>query len=283
MSEQKIPMRSNESTRIPKQAAWFILPAIAMVLAAPSTAYGDVVGPVTGMLNANGITGPSPGSITCDECLISGPTSNDPGLPEDIFSTVLATYNGVTISSVTGNGSASGGYGSQGQASLNYDFEVVGSVQGVTAVPVLITFTLLTDETAVGGGGSSGVAGASFTLNGFQTSYCSFVPVQAVAGCGYQSSNLINETTTFYANPGTAVPISIMISGTAFNGTWAATADPTLEIDPSFANAADFSLEVSPNPQSSSVPEPSYLLPLGCALLALGRMGILRNHKDKQG
>jgi hypothetical protein len=268
MSDRKIPMRSNQSMRISEPAAWFILSAIAMALAVPPIALGDSIGSVRGTLTANDLSGLSPGSISCDQCVISSST----GLPEDIFSNVTATYNGVTFSSVTGNGSASGGYGSSGEATLHYDFEVLGSVQSVTAVPELITFTLLTDETAAGGPDSSTAAEASFTLNSIGTTYCTFVP--AVTGCGYQSSALINETTTFYASPGSAVPISIQIEGSAFNGTWAATADPSLEIDPGFPDAADFSLEVSPIPLNSTVPEPRNSLPLGCALLALSRMGV---------
>lgn len=267
--------------RVSSDLAWFLVSAIAAVLATPS-AYGSSIfsagstadstlPALSGYLSVPGtLTTAVPGSETCDQCVIEAST----GLPADIFATVSSSYGGVSDSSVTGNGSANGGTGSAGSAMLHYYFEVVGSSQLVATVPVIVTYSLLTDETAATN--SAAAAAANFNVGGIGTQACSFTYVVAGSGCSLGSQVLLNESTTYYATPGTSVPINIRIDGSAFNGTWAATVDPSLQIDPSFQYAADFTLEVSPGAQS--LPEPSSSLLLGAGLVAIA--GILRRkHK----
>ncbi|MDR3703338.1 MAG: PEP-CTERM sorting domain-containing protein [Candidatus Sulfopaludibacter sp.] len=256
----------------------FILLAMAVVVADPP-AYGssivsanNTLPSVSGYVSASNLIGTAPGSITCDQCVIVPYT----GLPADIFATTSASYGGSFNSSVTGNGSANGGDGTAGSALLIYDFEVVGSQAGVFTVPVIVTYSLLTDETAA----TSSAAGARafFAVGGIGTTACSFTYVVAGSGCGIGSQVLLGESTTYNATPGSSVPIDIRIDGSAFNGTWAATVDPSVEIDPSFQYAADFTLEVSPGAQST--PEPSSSLLLGAGLLAIA--GFLRRKVRKR-
>lgn len=63
--------------------------------------------------------------------------------------------------------------------------------------------------------------------------------------------------------------LEIYIDGTAgLNGYITGTVDPTIEIDPSWQYAADYTIETSSIPQST-VPEPSCSCLLGTGLLAL--------------
>jgi len=245
--------------RVFSDLPWFILSVIAAML--------------SGFLSVPGtLTTAVPGSETCDQCVIQAKT----GLPADIFSTVSASYGGVSDSSVTGNGSANGGTGTASSAMLHHYFEVVGSQAGVFSVPVIVTYSLLTDETATGTPGSTAAAAAAnISVGGIGTEACSFTYVVAGSGCSLGSQVLLNESTTYYATPGSSVPINIRIDGSAEDGTWAASVDPSLQIDPNFQYAADFTLEVSPGAQST--PEPLSSLLLGGGLLAMA--GILRRNR----
>jgi hypothetical protein len=52
------------------------------------------------------------------------------------------------------------------------------------------------------------------------------------------------------------------------SGSWSASVDPEVEIDPSFAYASDFTLEFSAGPSGATVPEPSGTLLLCIGLVA---------------
>jgi hypothetical protein len=60
-------------------------------------------------------------------------------------------------------------------------------------------------------------------------------------------------------------------------GSWSATIDPEIYIDPSFQYASDFVLETSAPLTSSSGPEPSSSLLLGAGLLLVGA-GLYKRH-----
>ncbi len=56
-------------------------------------------------------------------------------------------------------------------------------------------------------------------------------------------------------------------------GTWSASVDPDIYIDPSFQYANDFALVVSPAIPQSTVPEPKSLWLMGAVLLTLALIG----------
>jgi hypothetical protein len=60
-------------------------------------------------------------------------------------------------------------------------------------------------------------------------------------------------------------------------------ADPLIEIDPSFANAADYSIVLSPgvaNAVESTVPEPSYFLLIGVLAVLAGSIRRRAAHRN---
>ena len=84
------------------------------------------------------------------------------------------------------------------------------------------------------------------------------------------------------ATPGTVYQVTVSIRGGASGtGSWAASVDPQVQIDPSFADASDFTLQFSPSAQSA-VPEPSSMSCLGVCLL-VGIAGVLARRQKRCG
>jgi hypothetical protein len=257
--------------------AWPILLAIATMLTAPAASYADIdLGPFIS-LNADGVT-------TNGDYI----SYTNPGASGSVTtSSASASYNGTVESSVTATSSSYGGtlplgttgIYAQASASLEFYFEPVTTLEDdpyLGLVPVL--FTAYSTVTAISGGIGSGAAdmaaGILINSNVYISGVCAQSPVANLQfGDGFGACGLTTQSYTlnqvFFASQNEATQIVIYTGGTAgLNGYITGTVDPTIEIDPTWQYASDFTIEASPIPPST-VPEPSYALLLGAALLAL--------------
>jgi hypothetical protein len=110
------------------------------------------------------------------------------------------------------------------------------------------------------------------------TTICAQAPLQPGIDCttGYNSYSIDDVNPFAPSALGVAADITISVSGSAgLGGSWYASIDPTIEIDPSSPYAADFTIEGSLSP-SVSTPEPAAPLLLGTGLLALLGSGMYR-------
>jgi hypothetical protein len=177
----------------------------------------------------------------------------------------------MTVSYANGNASASGsGFTSGGVATANatgagdvtFFFSVVGS--GSELVPLLFTASGSTSAS-----GPDTEAQAYFETPGGDLYACSATG-SAVGACGTEPSSF-SGSLMYNATPGDLYDLSIMTLGAASLGTgsWSTSLDPQMmvEINPSFADAGDFTLEFSPNVAVTTEPSSLYLLATG--LLAL--------------
>jgi hypothetical protein len=101
-------------------------------------------------------------------------------------------------------------------------------------------------------------------------SYCSAGPDGEL--CGSDGQEAVSFNIAALILPNTSVFINISAQGTEFEGgSWSATADPTLIIDPSFPYKDDFELLFPPGFSATpSVPEPSSVV-----LIALGGLALI--------
>ncbi len=248
----------------------------ALALALPTASYADgltVYPAAVEVMAAGGTTITAVGTVTGNLSFLGagGGTA---------FSTATASYaDGSGV--VSGNGSSTGGTNSpvsSGYADVEIYFELVGSAPGVTTVPIIFTSNATTSASSGTGGDASATAG--FGLYGY---------FDDVACSGYDCNSSIDPSSFAGTNSADLYPnvvvydLSIYVKGSAGlgNGTWSATLDPMIEIDPSFADASDFTLEVSPNPAGTSpAPEPGSLLLLGTGMIVLA--GMVRRRVSKQ-
>jgi hypothetical protein len=244
-----------------------------MVLAAgaalvlPSASYADDVAAPIVTLQATGAQSlTTTGSVfgTTTNVVIEGGTQT---------SSATAAY-GLGDASVSANGSTVGGENtavSSAEAVVLYYVEAVqtGSTPvGVTAVPLIFSGTVTTSASGI-----QAAASASFETPGGAIDACS----KSNGPCGGVGSN--SGTINYNATPGSIYDVEVNAGGGSGvgSGTWFASADPQVEIDPSFAYANDFTLEFSPAATSGTggtnppptVPEPSNLALLFVGLSAL--------------
>jgi hypothetical protein len=150
--------------------------------------------------------------------------------------------------SISGNGSETPNTVSQiTDLHITFFFAAFGSIS--ESVPLIFTASGSTSQT-----GSNSTANATFVSPGGTLSACSMGSAEGQCAPGVPTS--FSSTLFANATPGTIYQIEVAIGGsTVLGGAWAASVDPQVEINPSFADASDFTLQFSPNP-TSSVPEP---------------------------
>jgi hypothetical protein len=174
----------------------------------------------------------------------------------------LAPFAGVSSSAMAAPFMASGG-----TADLSYDFVIVGGRVG-DVVPLLVTANLFTDANSA----SDAFAGITVTSSAFTQNPSSTQVVACTNEALCTQSAEFSGTFAVTVESGFFNTVSLeAVSGevsTAGPENSSASADPLIEIDPSFANAADYSILLSPGVTNavgpgSAVPEPSYVLLIG--------------------
>jgi hypothetical protein len=252
-------------------SARFILPA-AVILAAWMTASIGYASSLFAVPAANfeisaegGDPILYPGTVTGAGCTLGSEGGCE-------SSTASITYNDGGVSGYA-NGTTSGGAG-VANASGDGDAVVYFEIEGPAGilVPLIITADGTTSATGVeassliqvyfGGGSFLACSGTGPSAESCGSEPASF--------SGSQSFNLESDELSDY---------EVIVAGSSTEGTgsFSAALDPTVEINPSFADASEFSLVFSPN---VSVPEPSALTLGSLGLLGMlglkGRTGIRR-------
>jgi hypothetical protein len=247
--------------RLSTDFAWLILSAVAVVVALPVNSHADSIPAAIFEVEAiGGITISTAGTV-------SGTAFNGGSEGGTASDTATASYGGGDAS-VSASGSTVGGVAtanSAGQGMVTY-FLMVARIAGSGSELVPLIFT---------GSGTTSASGpfttayAYFETPGGQLYACS-ASGSAVGTCGtLPSSN--SGSIDYSVSSNTLYDVQVIASGSSGlgSGTWSASVDPQVEINPSFADANDFTLEFSPGAPSAITPEPSSTLMLGTGLLAL--------------
>jgi hypothetical protein len=242
------------------------------VLAFSSVAYADDLPAPIVSLEATGATSTSTtGSIT-------GVTTNIVVLGGTQTSTATAAY-GLGDASVSASGTTVGGENtavSSAHAVVIYYVEAVQT--GNTPVPVGEVPLIFSGSVTTTASGIQAAASASFETPAGSIDACS----SSTGPCGFPSASA-SAALNYNALAGTIYDIEVNAGGGSGvgSGTYFASADPEVEIDPSFIYASDFTVEFSPDESSTgsgttpppppppTVPEPSNLTLLSVPLLVL--------------
>jgi hypothetical protein len=209
----------------------------------------------------------------------------------------------VTLSYHDGEASISGsgstpyhGANEGGSAGVTYYFEVFGSKS--EQVPLIFTGSGSTSISSITYPGTGDFEGTQFAIAGYNLPLGLGLPEYrggyedlintcsgsggAIPGITCQNQNSFSFSLSADATPGTIYEIDVSAGGSAvFVGSWAASVDPQVEIDPSFADASDFTLEFSPNPPSA-VPEPSSMPLLLLVCLGVGALLWFRSARARR-
>ncbi|MGD0961060.1 MAG: hypothetical protein ABSB19_14740 [Methylomonas sp.] len=231
------------------------------IIAVPAPAYGD--GFVSDSASSTGslVYGPALTSVTG-----TGTTS-------------LGAYTNSASSSLVNGDPAvqvSGSSGSWAQATLVYQYEITGT--GGVSVPVILTGAVSATDTGVTGAYADAQInpGSAFANSGPVLFICS----GALAGCG-QGVQQNAGSLSFNVTSGVIESIYMIAEVNSLSATVAgsisAYADPTIAIDPSFAQYNQFSVILSPG-VSAAVPLPSPAIFMLSGLLGLGACA-RKNHK----
>jgi len=259
--------------------AWFILSVIATAVAVPSPAAADTFPPAS----LSAVAGVTPGThavltnangvISASGCFL--------GLECGTTEATVEYQGGAAEVSV--NGYTSGPYGEPvtgADAFVGFSFSVIGSKNEL--VPIIINANGTAETT---GAGKAQYAEADIIVQG--ENYA--IPYTALfAGSNYQGLTLppsFAGPLKIAGPPGAAFEIEVEALCQASNAvsSCGASVDPMVEIDPSFPDAADFTLEFSPNLPTTPVPQPSSLLLLGTGLLALLGAGMYKRPARETG
>ena len=265
MSTQKQPVRCVSS-----KFARLILPVIAIMLAAPIASYAGTIGgpivdldPPSGFAQQSNIYG---GEITTASYTFTG--STDSSITES--GSVYQTGLGALVNYVP--------YESEGLSELTFYLQALPIIPVPTlSVPIVVVSDVSTTLAASEGLVSAAVFVDEVSLTGsygpdyVESNYCSYT-----SGCTFPSGGISDLQLTL--NAGELYVVNLTVAGEILTpGTWSATIDPDIYIDPSFQYASDFVLETSPPLTSSSGPEPSSSLLLGAGLLLVGA-GLYKRH-----
>jgi hypothetical protein len=259
-------------TRVSSEFAQFILLAIAIMLAAPMASYADTLPAASVTLTtaageSGGIFGTTSGSFTS-----SGSFVNNIG--EISSSSASGDYFGSTSSTVSVSGSAY-----YAIANLTFYYEVV---QTASAPYVSVPVDFLSFLSASANTSPEDISYAEATVYLNDAGYVGAVCAGSAALTACTTNSNPASDSVFYQDmeyPGEVIEVSLYANCGSQLGECSAMIDPEFYIDPSFQYASDFTLEVST--AESSMPEPGsiWLVLVGSALLALGRVGILRKHR----
>jgi len=220
------------------------------------------------------ITLPSATSVT--ECTsVLGVVIDDPlscSAGGGVATATLTPFAGVSTSATAGADMSAGGF-----AALNYDFEIVGGNAG-DVVPLLITANLVTTANSA----SDGFARILVTTSLSSTEEVACINEGGCTQTGFSGTFGISAESGS-ANTINLEAVSGQVSSLGAEDS-SASVDPLIEIDPSFAGAANYSIVLSPGvanavQSASAVPEPSYGLFIG----ALGVLaGAIRRRRGAQ-
>ena len=265
--------KAQSVTQIPKRRAsrsrdLLILLAAGAALALPSASYADGIPAAIFTLEATGATSLSTGGT------ITGTTTNIVFEGGTQVSTPTGAY-GLGDASVSASGSTDGGLNtavSSAHAVVIYYVEAVQT--GSTPVPVSQVPLIFSGTVTTTASGIQADASASFETPGGSIDACS----SSTGPCGSPSASN-SGTINYNASAGTIYDIEVNAGGGSGvgSGIWSASADPEVEIDPSFAYASDFTVEFSPGGTSGgggtnpppTAPEPSNLALLSVPLATL--------------
>jgi hypothetical protein len=158
--------------------------------------------------------------------------------------------------------------------SVKYSFQVVGGNPG-DIVPILIATSLTSNASSFG-------AAYGFAETVVSTSFGTISEVVCTNDtCGTTNTSFFGTFGTRAMSGESGDTIQLEIEAQSGDSPLAqsanASADPFIFIDPSFAGAANYSIQVSPGVgnglAAAGVPEPGTFALLGCALLIVGYLG----------
>jgi len=255
--------------------SWFILLAIAAI---PAACYAGAIQAASGGLYAEG--------FSLDTCCAAalGPFTNTNANGFGLGAATLY-YGGSAASNLlaiaNSGGMADSPPGTSG-AGLIYYYEVVpvpGLVTSDSDVPYVILYEEDTSATCNGSSTCGNTyAYAELYFGTKSVTQCTSVPDQLFISQTYCSVNGNFDNPGSFdgtASLGTVYELDALVQAYAYaGGSATAMIDPQIFIDPSFPDAADFTIEVSAF--TSTVPEPSSSFALGTGLLAWLGAGLYR-------